>query len=43
MNQTVSKNIELMKKASEDIVVTNEDLNQKFRKSYAVNSSTILM
>lgn len=37
MNQTVAKNIELMKKTSEDIVVTNEDLNQKFRKFYAVN------
>ena len=38
MNQTVAKNIELMKKTSEDIVVTNEDLNQKFRKLYAVNN-----
>ncbi|CAH1707981.1 unnamed protein product [Chironomus riparius] len=31
MNQTVAKNIELMKRTSEDVVVTNEDLNQKFR------------
>ena len=36
MNQTVAKNIELMKRTSEDVVVTNEDLNQKFRKFYTI-------
>lgn len=38
MNQSASKNVENMKKLTDDIVVTNDDLNTKFGKFTVLSS-----
>lgn len=37
MNQAASKNVENMKKVTDEIVVTNDDLNTKFSKRLEVS------